>query len=118
MNQNDRDQLLGFVQGFLLGGLIGAGVALLYAPQSGKETREDLRRKSREFKDEAERQYQQALDRAIYAKERAEEQIDTLMKQGRERANNWRERARKPHKRPMDDGETVPSPEQSTAAEA
>lgn len=28
----------------LVGGLIGAGVALLYAPKSGKETRDDIRR--------------------------------------------------------------------------
>jgi len=29
---------------FLLGGLIGAGIALLYAPKAGRETREDIRR--------------------------------------------------------------------------
>lgn len=29
---------------FLVGGLIGAGVALLYAPKAGRETREDIRR--------------------------------------------------------------------------
>lgn len=29
---------------FVVGGLIGAGAALLYAPKSGKETREDIRR--------------------------------------------------------------------------
>ncbi|MBI4844041.1 MAG: YtxH domain-containing protein [Nitrospirae bacterium] len=33
---------------FVLGGIVGAGVALLTAPQSGKETREKLR----EFADE------------------------------------------------------------------
>ncbi|HDR90924.1 MAG TPA: YtxH domain-containing protein [candidate division Zixibacteria bacterium] len=31
-----------FVAGFLLGGIIGAGVALLFAPASGKETREQI----------------------------------------------------------------------------
>ena len=30
-----------FFKGFLIGGMIGAVVALLYAPQSGKETREE-----------------------------------------------------------------------------
>ena len=29
---------------FIIGGLIGAGIALLYAPKSGKETREDIKR--------------------------------------------------------------------------
>ena len=28
----------------LVGGLIGAGIALLYAPKSGRETREDIRK--------------------------------------------------------------------------
>ena len=29
---------------FLVGGIIGAGVALLYAPKAGRETREDIKR--------------------------------------------------------------------------
>jgi len=32
-----------FIAGFLIGGVIGAGVALLFAPASGKETREYLK---------------------------------------------------------------------------
>ena len=32
-----------FLAGFLIGGVIGAGVALLFAPASGKETREFIR---------------------------------------------------------------------------
>jgi len=32
---------------FVLGALIGAGLALLYAPQSGKETRKDVARGAR-----------------------------------------------------------------------
>lgn len=31
----------------IAGGIIGAGVALLYAPQSGKETRKDIKRYAR-----------------------------------------------------------------------
>lgn len=31
----------------LVGGLIGAGIALLYAPKAGRETREDIRRMAR-----------------------------------------------------------------------
>jgi len=45
-----RDQGL---QGFLAGGLAGASVALLLAPQSGKVTREAMRRKARETNDSA-----------------------------------------------------------------
>jgi gas vesicle protein len=35
---------------FLLGVAVGAGLALLYAPQSGDETRQDLRRGARRLK--------------------------------------------------------------------
>jgi len=38
---------------FTVGALIGASVALLYAPQSGKETRKLLARKARQLKDKA-----------------------------------------------------------------
>ena len=42
----------GFLKGLFVGGLIGAGLALLYAPKSGRETRKDIARKSRELYDE------------------------------------------------------------------
>ncbi len=38
---------------FLAGGLIGAGLALLYAPQSGKETRRQIGDLASDLKDKA-----------------------------------------------------------------
>jgi gas vesicle protein len=38
MNDNDND-LGAFLAGFVIGGLVGAAVALILAPQSGEETR-------------------------------------------------------------------------------
>jgi gas vesicle protein len=38
---------------FLLGGLIGAGLALLYAPKSGRETRKDISKAARRVKRDA-----------------------------------------------------------------
>ncbi len=38
---------------FAVRALIGAGIALLYAPQSGKETRKLLSKKARQLKDKA-----------------------------------------------------------------
>jgi len=38
---------------FLIGGAIGAAIALLYAPQSGRETRSDIRRTARRVRREA-----------------------------------------------------------------
>ncbi len=42
-----------FFVGLMTGGLVGAGLALLLTPQSGEETRSQLRDKSLELKEEA-----------------------------------------------------------------
>ena len=39
------------VAGLVIGGLAGAGAALLFAPQSGKETREQIQQKTIELRD-------------------------------------------------------------------
>jgi gas vesicle protein len=39
---------------FMVGGALGAGIALLYAPQSGRKTRRDLRRISQKAMNDAE----------------------------------------------------------------
>ncbi len=38
---------------FLLGGLIGAGIALLYAPKSGRETRKDISKAAKRIRRDA-----------------------------------------------------------------
>ena len=47
------DYTKGFLAGALFGGLAGAGVMLLLAPQSGKRTRAKLQQKSIELRDQA-----------------------------------------------------------------
>lgn len=46
-NQNSSSE---FFAGFIVGGLLGAAIALLLAPQSGEETRAQIIEKSDEFK--------------------------------------------------------------------
>ena len=58
-NGGGGGSLTGF---FLLGALVGAGVALMYAPCSGKETRQLLSRKTRELKDKSASVLQDAKD--------------------------------------------------------
>jgi gas vesicle protein len=71
----------GDVSNLLLGVLIGAGVALLFAPRSGQETRSEIRRKAREATDAvkgvAEDVTGQVVDTFEGAKARVEEQIDS-----------------------------------------
>ena len=43
----------GGVGSFLLGAMVGAGIALLLAPQSGVDTRRDIKRKARQMSDAA-----------------------------------------------------------------
>ena len=54
----------GFFKGFLFGGLLGAIAALLFAPKSGREMREDISRRSLELKDDVELKLEQAVKRA------------------------------------------------------
>jgi gas vesicle protein len=58
MADNSGD-LGSFLAGFVIGGLIGAGVALLLAPQSGEETRAMIGEKGIELRDMA---YETAQD--------------------------------------------------------
>jgi gas vesicle protein len=55
---------------FVLGALIGAGVALLFAPKSGEETQEDLKERARKLKAVAEvrvREAQHQLEERLEA---------------------------------------------------
>lgn len=50
---SDQNGGMDFLAGLVAGGLIGAALALLMAPQSGEETRAQLREKSEELKNTA-----------------------------------------------------------------
>jgi gas vesicle protein len=71
----------GGVSDFLLGALIGAGVALLFAPRTGQETRRDIGRRARaaqnRVRDVAEGVTDQVVDTFEGARARIEEQIET-----------------------------------------
>lgn len=55
---------------FVLGGIVGAGIALLTAPQSGKETREKIK----EFADETRKK---AVDYAGQVKEKVSSAVES-----------------------------------------
>ena len=50
---NESTRIGGYLAAFAIGALVGTGVALLYAPRSGKETRELLAKKGRDLKGQA-----------------------------------------------------------------
>lgn len=47
MESGDERQALSFVSGLVLGAVIGAGVAILTAPQPGRRTRKKLKKVAR-----------------------------------------------------------------------
>jgi gas vesicle protein len=50
---SDSNDFVTFFAGMVIGGLVGAAAAMLFAPQSGEETRAMIRDKSIELKDKA-----------------------------------------------------------------
>jgi gas vesicle protein len=74
----------GILLSFLLGTLSGAALAILFAPRSGRETREMLGEKLRETAERSRRLGEQALERGKEAAEDAtgyvEKQRDALEK--------------------------------------
>jgi gas vesicle protein len=47
------------IKGFLIGSLIGAALGILYAPKSGRETREEIGRTTRDLLEKAKAQYEE-----------------------------------------------------------
>ncbi len=53
MEYDNEGQLVNFFAGLVLGAVIGAGVALLSAPQSGRRTRRRLQKAAVDLRDSA-----------------------------------------------------------------
>jgi gas vesicle protein len=85
VTMSDRDEFGAFLVGFIVGGLSGAVVALLFAPQSGEETRALIKDKSIELRDKAQITAEEAIARAEAAAAEARARADDLARQLRER---------------------------------
>lgn len=69
---------------FLLGAVIGAGIALLFAPKSGEETQQEIRERAHRLKDAAE-------DRLRKAQAQVEEALDDVRDELRDRVESVKE---------------------------
>jgi gas vesicle protein len=58
-----------WVKGMLIGGLVGVIVGLLYAPKSGKETRDELSDKAKDIAGKLKDEYEVALEKSKSAYE-------------------------------------------------
>jgi len=61
---SENNQGKGLLIGLLIGGAIGALAGLLFAPKSGRELRQDIKNKSDEYLDDAERYITDARTKA------------------------------------------------------
>jgi gas vesicle protein len=59
------------VKGVVIGGLIGAAIGILFAPKSGKETRQDIANKADELLAKAKEEYEKAAEKSKAAYETA-----------------------------------------------
>jgi gas vesicle protein len=67
---------------FMIGGAIGAAIALLYAPQSGRETRKDLKRTARRVKNEAVDLVEDTIDRVDDFVDDTKDRVTELIDRG------------------------------------
>ena len=64
MNENSSGEFGAFLAGFVIGGLVGAAVALILAPQSGSETRSQIAGKGNELREAGSERVHQVRDSA------------------------------------------------------
>lgn len=81
----ERREARNIAAGTIVGTLIGATIGVLFAPKSGKETREDLRAKANEGMDKAE----QAMDNAVAE---IKEKSDEVSQNFKEKYNEYADR--------------------------
>ena len=103
---SERDEFGAFLVGFVVGGLTGAVVALLFAPQSGEETRALIKDKSIELRDRASSSAEEVIARAEAAATEARTRAEELAKEVRERGKSALDAVRRPKK---DGGEAAPA---------
>lgn len=60
---NNGGKVKGFMIGSLLGGLIGSGITLLFAPREGKKMRRELSKKYHKLSDQAHDFYENMSDK-------------------------------------------------------
>jgi len=102
VTMSDRDEFGAFLVGFIVGGLSGAVVALLFAPQTGEETRAIIKDKSIELRDKAQVTAEEAIARAEAAAADARARADELAKQLRDRGQGVVEDVRERGKSAVD----------------
>lgn len=88
MSENQNKSCKGFIMGAIVGGIVGAVTALLLAPKSGKEMREDLNTQAEVLKERTLQLKDSAVEKGSewisLAKEKSTELAKTVNKQSQQ----------------------------------
>jgi gas vesicle protein len=85
MSDNNNNAMVGALL-LVAGGVIGAGVALLYAPQSGERTRKDITRYARKVRRKAEGVVDEFADTVSEMVETVAEKAEDILEKGKDMA--------------------------------
>ena len=89
---SDRDDFGAFLIGFIVGGSTGAITALLFAPQSGEETRIMIKDRAIELKDQTSETVSETLSKAEKASKDAVKRAEVLLEDAKKKANEIAEK--------------------------
>jgi gas vesicle protein len=106
MNMGHENDSHGFLA-FIIGGLVGAGITLLMAPWSGRETREKLKGTTEDVKGKAEDYYSQAIERLTTAVEKGKEVLERERFNLKSAIDAGKEAYQKQRGKPESTGETT-----------
>jgi gas vesicle protein len=98
-NDQDQNQNINskdFLLGTLLGGLVGASVALLFAPKSGRELRQDINQGAHYVRDRAEEwkdvAYEKGSEWREVAKEKTDQFSSTVSEKVKQSKEQWQDK--------------------------
>jgi len=86
MANDENKTAKGLLIGFLAGTVVGAVIALLYAPKPGKELRADIKQKASDLKEDAEEYLKIAKQKAVSIIKEGKRQSEVLLTDAKKKA--------------------------------
>ena len=115
---NQESEFGTFVVGFFFGAMLGAAAGLLFAPQSGQETRDQIREKSIELSEQATEKAEEAREKAESLLADAREKFEEATKELQSRAHEMQAQLEALGKHQEPEPEVVTAAELPTEAPA